>query len=251
MAQESLDLLESEVDAARMRVASDMVRLRSPAPLTALRDQAMTRAREAASETGARLWSDLKERAAANPTAVLAIGAGIAWHLARHPPITTLLVGYGLISLMRTSPSNGPAPIVERAGELVESVSETAAQWGEGLRETAAEWKEGVREAADGAREVAEEAAGGVREAAQQAAQGVRQAAQYATRGVREAAEDAFAQASSGASQLTGTTAELADRSSHAIERAASDDEMRDRYLVGAAMLAVGAATVISLRRGE
>ena len=104
MPPESLDVLESEVDAARMRLASDMVRLRSPAGLTGLRDQAMAAASSAASSTGARLWSDLKGRAAANPGATLAIGAGIAWHLARHPPISTLLVGYGLYSLMRTSP---------------------------------------------------------------------------------------------------------------------------------------------------
>ena len=48
-----------------------------------------------------------------------------------------------------------------------------------------------------------------------------------------------------------GTAAALADRSSQAIDRAASDEQMRDRYLVGAAMLAVGAATVIAFRRGE
>jgi hypothetical protein len=229
MPPESLDVLESEVDAARMRLASDLVRLRSPAPLATLRDAAMARARETASATGTRLWSDLKERAAANPTAALAIGAGIAWHLARHPPISTVLVGYGLYSLMRTSPSDGPSPIVSRAGEFVESVSETAAEWKEGVRETAAEWSESIRETAEGAREMAE---------------GAREAAQQAAKGVREAAQEAYAQTSDGASQL-------AARSSHAIERAAADEELRDRYLVGAAMLAVGAATVIAFRRGE
>ena len=44
-------------------------------------------------------------RAAANPAAALAIGAGLAWRIAHRPPIASLLVGIGLVSLMRTSPS--------------------------------------------------------------------------------------------------------------------------------------------------
>jgi hypothetical protein len=32
---------------------------------------------------------DLKSKAAANPAATLAIGAGIAWRVFRHPPIAT------------------------------------------------------------------------------------------------------------------------------------------------------------------
>lgn len=39
---------------------------------------------------------------------MLAIGAGIAWRLLRHPPITTALVGAGLFSLLRTSAAGRP-----------------------------------------------------------------------------------------------------------------------------------------------
>ena len=49
---------------------------------------------------------DLKAKAAANPTAALAIGAGIAWRLIQRPPIATALVGAGLISLLRTNASH-------------------------------------------------------------------------------------------------------------------------------------------------
>ena len=51
------------------------------------------RAREAAQDGIQRIIADLKERAAANPTAILAIGAGLAWRLIHQPPIASLLVG--------------------------------------------------------------------------------------------------------------------------------------------------------------
>jgi hypothetical protein len=65
-----------------------------------------------------RIWSDLMDRASANPSAALAIGAGLAWRFAHRPPIATLLVGVGLAGLLRTNPSSSPSPIIAHAAEL-------------------------------------------------------------------------------------------------------------------------------------
>src|SRR6185437_14414318 len=41
----------------------------------------------------------------ANPSAALAIGAGLAWRLVKHPPLATALIGAGVLSLWRTTPA--------------------------------------------------------------------------------------------------------------------------------------------------
>jgi hypothetical protein len=64
----------------------------------------------AAKDGAQRILADLKERAVANPAAAVAIGAGLAWRLVHRPPIATLLVGMGLIGLLRTSPSQASSP---------------------------------------------------------------------------------------------------------------------------------------------
>jgi hypothetical protein len=47
--------------------------------------------------------SDVKRRAADNPVALAAIGAGLAWRLWQKPPIATLLVGAGVAALFGRS----------------------------------------------------------------------------------------------------------------------------------------------------
>ena len=76
------------------------------------KDALLDKAKAKAQSSIESLIEDVKARAAANPAAALAIGAGIAWRLVRHPPIATALVGAGLISLFRTPPArpNGQAP---------------------------------------------------------------------------------------------------------------------------------------------
>jgi hypothetical protein len=157
MTEAELDLLERDVEEARNRIAVDFARLRSPAALSGFKDDVLTRGHEAkdemihkmtqqASSAAQRVVADLKDRAAANPAAALAIGAGLLWRFAHRPPIATLLVGVGLASLLRTSPYSAPSPVVTRTGEFAESAAEladSAAQkvrkWGEEARETAGE----------------------------------------------------------------------------------------------------------------
>ncbi len=60
----------------------------------------MNRARDTGRQTAQGLTDSLKQRAMDNPFAVALIGAGIAWRLYKKPPVTTLLVGAGVASLM-------------------------------------------------------------------------------------------------------------------------------------------------------
>jgi hypothetical protein len=137
MSDHDLDLLERQVDAARQRLGRDIAQLRNPSAIAdlkdhvvsraqALKDDLVHRARDTASSSAQRAWSDLKHRASANPGAVLEIGAGLAWHFVRHPPVTTLLVGLGLSSLLRTPSSSPRAPLVARTMELAESAGDSS-----------------------------------------------------------------------------------------------------------------------------
>jgi hypothetical protein len=139
----ALDTLEQEASRARKRLAADIKALRNPdvrraaqdyvvAQAVSFKDEIVQKVTAAASETANSLWADMKVRASANPGAALAIGAGVAWHVARHPPITTLLIGVGLTSLMR-SQQTAPSPMVTAtknwigsANQLAEDVSERA-----------------------------------------------------------------------------------------------------------------------------
>ena len=166
-----LNALERDVEQARARFAGDLARLRSPSTVARFKDDAWAQAvetkdelvdktKDAARDGAQRLFTDLKERAAANPVAALAIGAGLAWRLVHRPPIATLLVGMGVVGLLRTSPARSSQPymglhdedprlrsghgandLVARAGELAETAKDKAQDWsasaGDAARATA------------------------------------------------------------------------------------------------------------------
>jgi hypothetical protein len=143
MPQPELDRLEGDVREARRRLKSDLEVLRAPETFSSFkedvigearqsRDDIVANVKEAAANRAERLVADIKERVAANPMAVGAIAAGVAWRILRKPPITTMLVGYGLISLWRTKPGQ-PAPGAEtvyRATDMAIEAKEQVEQWG-------------------------------------------------------------------------------------------------------------------------
>ena len=115
MTKGELASLERDVEESRARFEHTLARVRSPAAfeelkedLRELKDEVVDRARDAAQETVSNLITDLKDRAAANPLAVAAIGAGLLWRFVRRPPIASVLVGLGTISLFKTSPNQTP-----------------------------------------------------------------------------------------------------------------------------------------------
>jgi ElaB/YqjD/DUF883 family membrane-anchored ribosome-binding protein len=222
MDQPDLDALEQDVESARVRLAEDITRWRDPAAMsefkdtvvrkaTSIKDEVVREASDTATHTAEGLWSDIQQRARANPWAALAIGAGLAWHLVRHPPISSALIGFGLVSLLRTDRSSAPSPLVTDAVEY----AETAKEWAGTANRKIKEWREH---------------AGG-------------QAEEALTR-----SQEALGRAEELVGETWRTTTEIATRASAFGERAVRDAETRDGLLLGAAVLAVGGALFIALR---
>ncbi|MEA2857830.1 MAG: hypothetical protein QOH98_2151, partial [Methylobacteriaceae bacterium] len=108
-----VDALERDVEAARARLVNRVAQLKAPplsgvkdelvADATEYKDEVIDSAKQKLTDTIDGFVSDIKRRAADNPVAVAAIGAGIAWKLWQKPPITTLLVGAGVAALFGRS----------------------------------------------------------------------------------------------------------------------------------------------------
>jgi hypothetical protein len=126
---ENISRLEFEVEQARAKLAKDLALLRAPQTYRKFTAGLKSEAQSVVQRMGA----DLKARAAANPSAPLAIGAGLAWRLLKHPPIATALVGAGMLSLWRTT----PIAFEEQISEAVETVKEYAAETVGAAREQA------------------------------------------------------------------------------------------------------------------
>jgi hypothetical protein len=232
--------LELEVEAARAKLATDLSRLRSPAAYADFRKslkQDVQEAKnsivdEAKSTTQATLQGvvdDLKAKAAANPAATLAIGAGIAWRVFRHPPIATALIGAGLFSLLRTPPArvsgNGTADYFSHAKERLK---EQAADLAGEVRDQAAVIASDVK---DHALAMAE----AVKEQSAEVASAAKEQVQQWGADVEDAARDVPVKAAS-----------LAHKASRATQY---DRATRDNLLLGTAGLAVVAALGVAYQR--
>lgn len=241
MSEAELNVLERDVEQARARFAGDLARLRSPATLSNFQDDLWARAsetkddlvekaKEAATDGVQRLVSDLKEKAAANPAAALAIGAGLAWRLVHRPPIASLLVGIGLFSLWRTTPSEGEG-LVPRAADLAGQVKETLQEWSAGATEN-------LTQIADKASAAAEGAYASARDTVSEVKTHVTVAADQAAGSVQETMTHIRDQASADGA-----------KTSAAVRAITPNEEARDNLLLGAAALAVAAAVGIAYQR--
>ena len=188
MADDTLYLREREVEAARSKLAADLAILSSPNTFSEftndlktgaikLKDDAIAKAKSSAQSTLESVVEDVKARAAANPAAVLAIGAGIAWRLIRHPPITTALIGAGLYSLFKTTPS-----------PTFHSQESFLSQARDRLREQALDFASATR---DQAQELGEAAANKTSELASSMAESVSEMSQNAVNKISETASSA------------------------------------------------------------
>jgi hypothetical protein len=224
-----LNRLEREVEDARNRLTADLDRLRAPDTVSSFKSDLVNEARNAkdewigktqdAARDGAwRMFEEVKNRAAANPIATAAIGAGLLWHLVRHPPITSLLVGAGVFSLIRTNPQqpSGAADMISQAGDVARSVTEKVSDWSSNAAEAAARTGE---------------LAGSVRE----------KVGEWTAQS-RDAAQDAI-------SNVTSTAADLTGRATQAMSEVIQDDRARDGLLLGAATLAIAAAVGMAYQR--
>jgi hypothetical protein len=234
--------LELEVEAARAKLGTDLSRLRSPGAYADLRTSLRQEAQEAKdlivdqakSTTQSALHDmvdDLKAKAAANPAATLAIGAGIAWRVFRHPPIATALIGAGLFSLLRTPPArvsgNGTADYFSHAKDrLKDQASDLAGEVKEQAAVIASDVKDHAFAMAKAVREQSTELAGAAKEKVQQWGADV-----------EGAVRDVPDHATSLAHQASRATQSLVDQ------------DTRDNLLLGTAGLAVLAALGVAYQR--
>ena len=250
MTKAELDVLERDVEDARGRLRLDLARLRAPGTMERMKDDVTGRVTGAAQDTAYGILDEIKARAAANPVAALAIGAGLAWRFIHRPPIATLLVGAGLVALMKTDPHERHmgADFVERAGEFAGTVKETVSEKIDELShsEFAARASELSGTFATKASEVggtvaakASELGGTVRQKAGEMSGTVKETVGQWSARTGEFASEAAAEASSAANSLA--------RDSRRVAAAVNQD--RDTYLLGAAAIALAAAVGISYQR--
>jgi uncharacterized protein YjbJ (UPF0337 family) len=298
MIEPSLNQLEQEVRTARAKLATDLSTLRSPATaaeftetlkLEAMdaKDALLDKAKSSVQSSLESLIEDVKARAAANPAAALAIGAGIAWRLIRHPPIATALIGAGVLSLFRTSPAqtNGHTSadylahaktrLMEQAGDAADLAKEQAAALTETVAAKAAETAGKIKDRAQGLAAQASTAAGNLAvDARQQTASVLSQTTERAQGLAAQASTAAGNLALDARQQTAAMVSETTDRvhqharsarsaASSAVSRAgaALDDgwqrtqsalgetETRDKLFLAAAGIAVVTALGLAWQR--
>ena len=222
---ENLSKLEVEVEEARAKLATDLALLRSPQTYREFTASLKSEAQSVAQ----RILDDVKARAAANPTAALAIGAGIAWRVLKHPPIATALIGAGMLSLWRASPMR-----VEEEDYLT-----TAQQ----------RFGEQVSEAAEAVKDYAAETVTSAQEKASDYAQAARQKIQGLATSAAEQAAERIEHARDAAKHIPDQAVNAAQRARSQFDRAINHEGVRDQVLLGVAGLAVVAALGVAYQR--
>jgi hypothetical protein len=254
MAHAELDRLEGDVHEARRRLRSDLEVMRTPGTFASFKDELVAEAHRSRDDAiaGARSWSErllaeIKDRAAANPVAVGAIAAGIGWRILRKPPITTMLVGYGLYSLFRTQPGQlAPgAETVYQAVDAAVAASEQVQQWSREAGEAVAHARDiVVPTVTDTVRRWSGEAG----ETIAQASGSVDALAASGSESVRRWGADVGATVA----ETTGSVQAMAMRGAQSIHDVAMDEQERDKVLLGAAAVALTTALGLAwLRRHE
>jgi len=220
--------LERDVELARARLAGNLSTLVSTDTYSEFKEDVKDEARSAI----AKILENLKARAAANPAAAVAIGAGLTWRLLQRPPITATLIGAGLISLLRTTPissnghferdyfSEGKERLKEQVGDLVDNAKDQAA----GVAHVVGEH---VSEFAESASEKAQKWSG--------------DAATGAKEQVTSLSRQAFRAADDGLQSLS--------EASSAVRTKLNQPDVRDNLLLGVAGVAVVAALGIAYQR--
>jgi hypothetical protein len=256
MAPVELDRLEGEVHEARQRLKSDLEVLRAPESFSSFKDELVAEARQrsddaiANAKAGATSWSErlfaeIKERAAANPVAVGAIAAGIGWRILRKPPITTMLVGYGLYSLYQTQPGRFArgAETVYQAADAAVTAKEQVQQWSREAGEAVVHARDVVVPAVS---DTVQRWTGEAGETVAQATGSVQALAASGSESARRWGADA------GATVVEATDAlqAVAIRGAQSIRHMAMDQQERDKVLLGAAAVALTTALGLAwLRR--
>jgi hypothetical protein len=225
--------LEAEVAQSRQRLRESLEAVRSPERLAAFKaeiwqekEDIVRKTGDAARDAAGRLLADAKARAMANPAAALSIGAGVAWHVLRHPPISALLIGLGIVSLAKTQPTGTSDRVVAQLGSQMTNAAEAAAA-------TAKSWSNVT---ADAVQQRGERLMASSREL------------MHDTRDrVSELGERVAAQSAEAAKVASATLG----RSWESVAQIAGDEAQRDQILLGAAAVSVLAAIGLAFRRPQ
>jgi hypothetical protein len=248
MTQADLNALERNVEQARARFANDLARLRSPTNLARFKEGLWAEARnakdewvdtatEAAKDGLQRALTAVTERAVANPAAAFAIGAGVAWRLFQRPPIASLLIGVGVLGLLRTSPSqHGSRSYMDLYDEDPEPLRRDDGQRGLGSQ---------VSAVADAAKEKARDWSAQATETARQTMTAIADKATSAS----DRASYVLRESAGAATRIADKAATVAEQASDKLQDVLSDQDDRNTYLLGAAALAVAAAVGIAYQR--
>jgi hypothetical protein len=263
----NLYVREREVEAARAKLAADLKILSSPrtfseftddlkADATNLKDDAIAKVKSGAESAVQSVLEDIKARAAANPAAVLAIGAGIAWRIIRHPPIATTLIGAGLYSLFRTTPSvqsqsnerflsQARDRLREQVTDFAAATKDQALELGETIADKTSELTSGMTE---GVSALSQATADKVAETASAATDRAKQWSESAQTSASEWAQEAkTAVAGQSSPTYRGLSSrELQESSSPSLQ---PTQPSRDALLLSVAGAAVAAAMGIALQR--
>jgi hypothetical protein len=233
----SLSTLEREVEAARAKLNHDLMILRSPETFSEFTDSLKAEALEAkdaivenvkttAKSTLADVVEDLKEKVVDNPVAALLIGGGIGWRLVARPPVATVLVAAGLLSLFK-----GPRLDANTARAAFNDVKDFAADVAgvvsETVSEKSREWSNVASEAARNA------------------------GAEIANVQPLAAAPEMMRTAQRAGADAISKSREAVAQASASMREAMNDVAVRDRMLLGLAGLAVAAAAGMSARRRQ
>jgi hypothetical protein len=229
MKESDLTRLERDVQEARAKVVADLAVLTAPQTVSGLRetveaeasatkDRLLEAGREKIQSRVDTLIQTMKAKAAANPLAVAAIGAGVAYRLYRHPPVASVLVGAGLYSFLTTD--SRERPFLERHG----------------LEEAAETLKGRMREVKEVASETTTAAVEKTKEWVEHA---------------RSTGAELVADASDRIGETTQHLSRLAEGSPRITSRSTgvADEEAKDRLLLGIAGLAVAAALGMAMQR--
>jgi hypothetical protein len=237
MAATSLLEHEREVERSRAKLTQDLAVLCSPETFAAFTDDL----KQEALGTKDVVWEKLKARAASNPAAVIAIGAGLAWRLLQRPPFATALIGVGLYSLWKTQPKTAydasgrqldyveqsKEILKEQAGQALSKVADIAGK----AQETAAE--KGSEVWAD-AKEKMHEWQGEIGGTVSETTSRLKASSQKVLDDVRVKKENLQG-------EIHGVVAKAAEK--------AQDDDTRNSALLGIAGLAIAAALGVACQK--
>jgi len=226
MSEADLNALERDVELTRAKFANDLARLRSPHTLAQFKEDLWAHARD----TKNGVVEDLNARAVANPAAVAALAAGVAWRLFHRPPIATVLVGLGLVGLLRTSPSQAD---YAKAEDFFDPE----------------EWRSRASAFADAAKQKVQDLSAQASEAARDAKSQVAQAAASAAERASDVLRSASDTAGERGARFADDAVSVSERASSGLRAAMPDRDNRDNLLLGAAAVAVAAAVGLAAQR--